>query len=166
MTLIGGSGFKYTQTPTNGQNNSVKKVVTVKNARTDEIAFTLKTDTYKRYNATASKTFFGFDSRYYHIVVYWNQVRWGQIQSDGAVIQGDRTVLKYLDFYPMDVTPITVPILKPVVKPPAVPVVSAVPSIISVPMPSAILREEISWMKTIKNLIQKIKKLIIKILNR
>lgn len=178
MVLIGGSGFKYIETPTNGWNNHVKKTVTVKNATNDEIAFILKTDTYKRYNATASKTFFGFDNRYYHIIVYWNAVKWGQIQSDGSVIQKDRTVLTHLDFYPMGVTPTTVPKIgiipptvpkiEPVIKPPAVPAVSAVPTITGFKdaekyMPEV---EEILWIKKIKNLLQKLKTWMINLLNR
>lgn len=170
MTLIGGSGFKYSETPTNGNNNSVKKTVTIKNATTDETAFVLKTDTYKRYNATASKTFFGFDNRYYHIIVYWNKVRWGQIQSDGSVIQKDRTVLTYLDFYPMEVTPTTVPDTLPIiVKPTVIPAVSAIPAFTGFKeaeeyyLPKV---EEISWLKKIENLLTKMKTWIINLLNR
>lgn len=170
MVLIGSSGFSYTEHDSRpagagyGMSSSRTRTVTVTNTQTGKTVFTVKGSRtrFKRMpdrTSTGVKTFLGFDGRYYHLHVTHGGASWGQIQSDGAVIKEDRTILKHLDFYPLNITKPTVPseVLKEVVKSPVAAPISALPAVVSInTKPETKTQETLSWIQRLINWIKKI----------
>jgi hypothetical protein len=168
MTLIGNSGFEYEKKIDHyyGKRNSHTYVdAVVRNTKTKEVLFTVRGSlTFKPYAtySTGSKKFLGFDDRYYYIEAKAKEnkgtIDWGQIQSDGAVLRSDRTILTTLAFFPhykepVDAVSPKAPII--VKEPPNIPKVVVIsPKPIKTPT-----KENVSW-------IQKIINWIIAILNR
>lgn len=167
--LIGNSGFEYTQTGkkliggTKRSGYHYGNTVSVKNTKTGIETFTIMGGIrFKPFaNAyTADRKFLGLDNKYYYIIAKSNYtVDWGQIQSDGAVLRPNRTILKVLPFFPHYKEPETiVPVETPIIvkEPPNIPKVVVIsPTSIKTPIP----KEKVSW-------IQKIINWIIAILNR
>ena len=167
-TLIGNSGFEYTKTDKKivGGHKRVGwkygHTVTVKNIKTGIVLFTLKGGVhFNPYSTpyTEDKKFLGLDDKYYYIIAKSNYTAdWGQIQSDGAVLRSDRTILTVLPFFPHYEDPVTIvspetPII--VKEPPNIPKVVVIsPTPIKTP-----IKQKVSW-------IQKIINWIIAILNR
>lgn len=161
--LIGNSGFSYQEKVDHVYRKRGSHTYTdavVKNVKTGKIAFTVRGSlTYNPYAkySTGTKTFLGLDERYYYIQVVpeygRGAISWGQVQSDGAVLKDDRTILKHLNFFPLylKAAPVVVPVIRPATK----------PQITTLPPKPEIKPEvkELSW-------IQKIVNWIIRILNR
>ena len=157
---IGNSGFGYISTIIR-QKRKDKTDTTLKviNIKTNKEMFTLRTKYYwgqpGSVSLTEGKTFLGFDERYYHIIINTRSgiINWGQVQSDGAVLKSDRTILKHINFYPLYIKK------APVVVPSKVPITPAVePQITTVSPKPKIKKEvkELSWWKKIINWIIKI----------
>ena len=167
MIPIGNSGFGYTEHDSRPQGAGIggskarTRTVTVKNIETGKTIFIVK-GVHTRYrggsdrSSTGEKTFLGLNERYYHFHVTHGSTQWGQVQSDGAVLKPDRTILKHIDFYPLYIkkAPVVVPS-----KAPVIPVIE--PQITTISPKPKIKTEvkELSWWKKIINW-------IIKILNR
>ena len=162
MIPIGNSGFGYTT-----RNNSSKRQrgldCTITNLKTKETlvmlrgkgVFSSRSGRSDHPASPASKTFLGFDERYYHVHVTGTNVQWGQVQSDGAVLKSDRSILKHIDFYPLYIK-------KAPVMVPGEPVKPAVEPQITTIAPKPEIKTEVSKLSWI----QKIINWIIKILNR
>jgi hypothetical protein len=172
MTLIGNSGFEFVV----GQKGDHKKTgwravsaygtrYDIRNIKTKNIIFSLWYGKYISYKKQEKKTtvsdekkFLGLDKRYYWIKAYKSTCSWGQIQSDGAVLKSDRSIIKVLAFFPHyteSETEITAEAPIIVKEPPNIPkVVIISPTPIKTPT-----KENVSW-------IQKIINWIIAILNR
>ena len=167
-TTIGNSGFEYIiggEKIIGGHRKSgyhYGSTVTVKNIKTGEKLFSIMGGTkFTPYSNpfTEDKKFLGLDDKYYFIIAKSNfKVDWGQVQSDGAVLRSDRTILTTLAFFPHYKDPKTiVPPETPIIvkEPPNIPKVVVIsPTPIKTPIP----KEDISW-------IQKIINWIIRILN-
>ena len=118
-TLIGNSGFEYTSSLDKDRKGYIHYLnVSVKNIKTKKVLFTMKGGHYStgrgtrstRHNLRPTKKFLGFDNRWYYIQAF-ESVDWGQIQSSGAVLKSDRTMLTQVDFYPIYTPKPTVTIL-------------------------------------------------------
>ena len=180
-TSIGNYGFEYTVRSDNRKRQR-GLYCTVKNIKTGKTIFTLKgTGTFwarrgaPSSGSSPSKKFLGFDDRWYYIQISGGTtVNWGQIQSSGAVLKSDRTMLTHIDFYPMYTPKAPAPVIKTISqKPPVVTIspafkkISPTPKTIS-PTPETITKEESLWYKNlitqINQIIDQIEKMIRSIL--
>lgn len=145
---IGNSGFSYIEDKTKRKNKYIKNTVKIINTKTKEVSFTLTggfswggkgLGAVRQYYSNNTKEFLGFDNKYYHIEATDNTTNWGEIQSDGAVLKSNRTILKYIDFYPLYIKQAP----------------EVIPSISSSIIPKKVVKEE-TWIQKIINWIMKI----------
>ena len=185
MTTIGNSGFKYIEIDNIivGR-KSVKtytKTCIIKYIKINKELFRLigKSGTWggrgtgaiKSKDTIAAKRFLGLDNRYYYIEVSHGKVIWGQIQSSGAVIAEDRTIIKQLDFFPMNIETPTVPVIKTISVTPINPAIGIkseisgvipdtppIKSLIPVISDESVIKQlkEIEWIEQIMNQIYQV----------
>jgi len=177
--IIGNSGFKYSSSHTKSyskRDSYQKRTCTVKYVKDDKILFTIYggmkfTPYADKY--TGSKKFLGLDNRYYYIQVTNDNVSWGQIQSSGAVLTKNRTILTQLNFYPLNVETPTIPLIETPVKK----LVTPVPTVTNPPVTSkkidkidsyTVKKVEkingVSWIEQIQTIINRLVDQIMKIL--
>ena len=93
-------------------------VFKIQNIKTKKLLFKLTHGKYISYRKDSphvratEKKFLGLDDRYYWVkATSYTKAVWGQIQSSGAVIGVDRTIIHQLDFYPIYIIKPTAPVL-------------------------------------------------------
>ena len=159
--IIGNSGFKYIEIYQNIYGIE-ERTCEIKYVKTGKILFSLTgkegkyqgrgTRATKSKDTIGAKRFLGLDNRYYYIEVTYHKTMWGQIQSSGAVIAQDRTIIKQLDFFPMNIETPTVPILE------TIPIKSTILDIPPIKTLTPVIsdKKEIKWIEQIMNQINQI----------